>query len=180
MNLAQLADFLLEWRSDHPVGSKKALVAAVAGQTDLRPDKALLVGPQWVLRISQMEERGNDSNAIVALRKIHEYDDRPIVVCLLTALGMRLVLANTSFVEKVSDRSYRLAKDHLTGSVLDTDILAAYDGVANLPANFDKLWAVHVASDAAANMERIVAATQAMHASAAALYPDRVKPRMVR
>jgi len=168
MNLAQLVDFLIKWRDAHPQGTKKALAAAVTAQSDLRLDRALLVGAECVLRINQTQERGNDSKAIAALRKLHEYDDRPIVACLLTAGGMRLVMANTLLIEKVSDRSYKLSNDHLTGSVLDTDILAAHQGIANLPDNFEKLWAAHVASDRAANIERLVATTQAMHAASAA------------
>ena len=174
MHLAELVDFLLKWRDANAHGSKKALAAAVLAQTDLKLDKALLVGKHCVLRISQMNEVGNDSSAVAAFRKIHEYDGRPIVVCLFTSRGMRLLLANTTLVEKVSERSYRLAVDHLAGSIVDSDILAAHEGVANLPANFDKLWAAHLAIKSADNLERIVAATTAMHAAAAAANPGRV------
>ncbi len=180
MNLTQLVDFLLKWRDTNPKGTKKALAAAVTAQSDLRLDKALLVGAECVLRINQMQQAGDDSYAVAALHKLCEYDDRPIVVCLLTTRGMRLLLANTSLIEKVSERSYRLANENLTGSVLDTDILAALDGIANLPDNFEKLWTAHQASDRIANIERIVGTTQAMHAVSAAENPGSVKPRTSR
>lgn len=180
MNLAQLVDFLLKWRDANPNGTKKALAAAVTAQSDLRLDKALLVGAECVLRINQMQEAGNDSNAVAALHKLCDYDDRPIVVCLLTTRGMRLLLANTSLIEKVSERSYRLANENLVGSVLDEDILSALDGIANLPENFEKLWAAHQGSDHTLNVERIVGSTQAMHAISAAENPDSVKPRTAR
>ena len=174
MHLAELVDFLLKWRDANTGGSKKMLSAAVLAQTDLKLDKALLISKHCVLRISQMQEVGNDSAAVAAFRKICEFDDRPIVVCLFTSRGMRLLLANSTFLEKVSDRSYRLTADHLAGSILDSDILAAHDGIANLPANFDKLWSMHQAIEPAANLARIVAATKDMHARAAAANPGRV------
>ena len=180
MKLAALVEFLLKWRDAHPEGTKKALVAAVTAQSDLRLEKALLVGSDCVLRINQMQEAGNDSNAVAALWKLHDYDDLPIVACLLTSKGMRLMLANLSLIEQVSDRSYKLAEGNLTGSVLDSDIRAALDGVANLPAQFEQLWSAHAASDRAANVQRLVAATQAMHAAAAAANPGSKKPKTVR
>ena len=80
----------------------------------------------------------------------------------------------------MSDRSYRLTSEHLAGSILDSDILAAHEGIANLPANFDKLWAVHLATNPADNLSRIVAATKAMHAQVAAANPGRVRPPKAR
>ena len=130
MHLAELVAFLLNWRDANPNGSKKVLAAEVLARTDLKLDKALLVGKHCVLRISQMQEVGNDSSAVAAFRKIEEYDDRPIVVCLFTSRGMRLLLANSTFLEKVSDRSYRLTSEHLAGSILDADFVAfAYGDV---------------------------------------------------
>ena len=175
MQFVELVDFLLKWRDANPTGSKKVLSAAVLAQCDLKLDKALLVGKHCVLRISQMQEVGNDSSAVAALRKIDEYDDRPIVVCLFTTRGMRLLLANTTFLEKVSDRSYRLTTDHLTGSIVDSDILAAHGGIANLPANFKKLWAVHQEADKAENLARIVTATKDLHARSALANPGSVR-----
>ena len=64
--------------------------------------------------------------------------------------------------------------------VYGADIRAALDGVANLPANFEQLWLAHAASDRAANVQRLVAATQAMHAAAAAANPGSKKPKTVR
>ena len=180
MHLAELVAFLLNWRDANPNGSKKVLAAEVLARTDLKLDKALLVGKHCVLRISQMQEVGNDSSAVAAFRKIEEYDDRPIVVCLFTSRGMRLLLANSTFLEKVSDRSYRLTSEHLAGSIFDSDILAAHEGIANLPANFDKLWAVHLATNPADNLSRIVGATKAMHAQVAAANPGRVRPPKAR
>jgi hypothetical protein len=90
---------------------------------------------------------------------------------------MRLLLANTTFLEKVSERSYKLAADNLVGGVLESDLLSAVNGVANLPANFEALWATHAASDRTANIQRIVTSTQEMHARAAAANPDSVKGR---
>jgi hypothetical protein len=177
MNLAELVDCILQWRDATPNGSKRRLADAVIAKSDLQLDKALLVGSQCVLRISQMQESGNESNALAAFHKICDYDDKPVLVCLMTSRGMRLLLANTTFLEKVSERSYKLAADNLVGGVLESDLLSAVNGVANLPANFEALWATHTASDRTANIQRIVTATQEMHARAAAANPDSVKGR---
>lgn len=175
MKLAELVESLTKWRDANPKGSKRDLAAAITAQSDLKLDKALLIGSQCVLRISQMNEVANDSNAVLSFRKLFEHDHLPVIICLLTSRGMRLLLGNTSFIERVSDRSYRIAVDNLTGSILDSDIASALDGVANLPNNFEQLWAVHQGSDRAANVERIVAATKDVHASEARANPGRVK-----
>lgn len=177
MNLAELVDCILQWRDATPNGSKRRLVDSLIAKTDLELDKALLVGSQCVLRISQMQESGNEANAIAAFHKICDYDDKPVLVCLMTSRGMRLLLANTTFLGKVSERSYKLTADNLVGGVLESDLLSAVNGVANLPANFEALWATHAASDRAANIQRIVTATQEMHAQSAAANPDSVKGR---
>lgn len=167
MHLAELVALLQQWRQANPNGSKKALAQTVTAQSDLQLDKALLIGAHCVLRISQMEAAGNDSHEIAAFRKFCDHDDRPILVCLLTARSMRLVLANTSLLETVSSRSYRITDGNITGSILDSDILAARDGIANLPENFERLWAIHQNCDRGAEIARIVASTQAMHAAEA-------------
>lgn len=173
MHLAELVAFLLQWRDANPKGSKKALAAAVTTQSDLQLDKALLISTHSVLRISQMDEVGNDSHEVAAFRKLCDYDDRPIVTCLLTSRGMRLVLANTSLLEKVSSRSYKLSTDNITGSILDTDIRSALNGVANVPENFEQLLAAHENSDLTENIARIVATTLEMHALAASNKQER-------
>jgi hypothetical protein len=177
MNLAELVDCILPWRDATPNGSKRRLVDNLLAKTDLELDKALLIGSQCVLRISQMQESGNETNALAAFRKVCDYDDKPVLVCLMTSRGMRLLLANTTFIEKVSERSYKLTNENLVGGVLESDLLSAVGGVANLPANFATLWATHAASDRAANIQRIVTTTQEMHAASAAANPDSVKGR---
>ena len=168
MNLAELVDCILHWRDTTPNGSKRALADSVLAKSDLKLDKALLVGSQVVLRISQMQEVGNEEVSLIAFRKVCDYDDRPVLICVMSSRGMRLVLANTTCIEKVSERSYKLTNDNLIGGVFESDVRSAVDGVANLPANFATLWAAHKASDRKANIERIVATTQEMHARTAA------------
>lgn len=175
MNLDELLDSILKWREANPHGSKRELAAMLVEASDLKLDKALLVGSQCVLRISQMEGAGNASNALAAFHKICDHDDKPFVVCLLTKKGMRLMLANTSCIATVSDRSYKIRTDNLVGGVLESDLVEERDGVANRPENFAQLWAAHTAADHTAEIERIVAATRERHASEAAANPGRVK-----
>ncbi|MFK7742387.1 MAG: hypothetical protein AB8H80_18885 [Planctomycetota bacterium] len=180
MHLAEIVQFLLQWHNANAKGSKKQLAAALTAQTDLQFDRALWHNEHCALRVSQMQEVGNESDSVLAFRKICEHDDRPIVVCLLTSKGMRLLLANTTLVETVSDRSYKLRANNLTGSILDSDIRAAHEGIANIPGNFAKLWQAHQDQDPAANLERIVAATAERHARELAANPGRVVERKER
>ncbi len=160
MILDELVRFISQWRATHPQETKDSVVHAVLQRFRLEQDGALLVGPAFAIRFCQSKFTASFANAVVAIAKIVEHDDRPIVVCVLTPAGCRFLLANTTFLTRVSHSSHALARDHLRGSILGSDILGEVQGVQNVPECFAELMRMHARADRAANLDRIVAATR--------------------
>lgn len=170
MSLAALVSFVREWRAANPQGKKEALVANLIQQFALRKDGALLVGAQFAIRVNENVKDAKFSHPVVALKKIVKHDDVPIVACLLTPRSCRLLLANTTFVEKASHSSQHLTAVKTVGNVLGSNLVTVYANLANVPENFGALWRVHQQSDPTANLARIIAATQAIKPRASSLW----------
>lgn len=179
MRLGEFVDFNCRWRDEHPEGAKAALAAALSEQFALEKDGALLVGAAAAVRVNQIRTGSSYSNTVVAFRKLQQYDDRPILACLLHPAGVDLRLANTTFVAKVSHSSHGFSLQHPVGSILGSDIGLWHDGVPNEPARFEELWEHHRATDAGANLARVAAATQAIGASARPWVPDAAERRNI-
>ena len=161
MILDELVSFISQWRAEHPQETKDRVVRAVQQRFGLEKDGALLVGPAFAIRFCQSKFTESFANAVVAIGKVVKHDDRPIVVCVVTPAGCRFLLANTTFLTKVSHSSHALARGHLRGSILGSDILREVQGVQNAPECFAELTRIHARADRTANLERIVAATRA-------------------
>jgi len=159
LSLNDLVAFLEDWRRRHPTGGKDALVRDSETRFRLGRDGALRVGQHFALRINENTQSEKFPHAVVAIRKIVKYDHLPVVACLLTPTGQRLLLANTSFVRKVSHSSHRMRRVCLRGSILGNDIMSRCCGIPNSPENFQQLWSIHEQSDREANLDRIVEGT---------------------
>ncbi len=175
MSLSALVRFVQEWRTASPAGMKDALVAALIEHFSLEQDGALLVGSQFVVRVSQNSADAGFPNAVVALKKIVKYDDRPVIVCLITPNRCVLLLANTTFLRKVSHSSHSLAEHKLVGSILGSDVLPSHEGTSNTPDNFARLWKRHQQTDRASNLLRIITATRARGSAATMWFPSPIE-----
>jgi hypothetical protein len=161
MTIGRLVAFVRAWRAKDPAASKADLVAAVTPAFSLRPDGALLVCDSFVVRISSSTSSAF-SNTVVAIKKIVEFDRRPVIACLITPREIRMLMANSSFIRKVSHSSHGLDSTKLVGSILGTDIVDTHEGLANAPEHFDALWRLHTTADREANLARIIAATRSI------------------
>jgi hypothetical protein len=168
MTLDSLVEFILSYLLAHPSADKEQLAAAVAARFALTKMRKLFVGADFSVRFCRTSTEGVFSGGVISIAAVVHHDDKPFVVCLRTPSGCKFMLANTTFVARVSHSSQLLAEDRLRGSINGSDILRQHRGVANEPANFDRLWKAHLASDKAANLARIVAATRAIQATAQA------------
>src|SRR5204863_9655263 len=86
----------------------------------------------------------------------------PMVVCVVRPTSVRFLLANSTFITKVSHSSQRLRLDNVKRSFNGNDIMTSYEGLANQPKNFEELFAMHTAFTWADNLERLVEATTAI------------------
>ncbi|HZL79967.1 MAG TPA: hypothetical protein VFC17_14115, partial [Candidatus Limnocylindrales bacterium] len=102
------------------------------------------------------------SNCVVSLAKVKEFDDRPLLVCLLKPSGVQTFLANSTFIKKVSQTSQKLTISRIRGTFLGHDILRRYQEIENLPTNFEALYEIHTQFSWDENLARIVEATTAI------------------
>jgi hypothetical protein len=72
------------------------------------------------------------------------------------------LLANATLLKRISHSSKLLRADNVRGSFNGTDIASSYGGVANIPENFELLFAEHKAFSWEENLVRLVEATNAI------------------
>lgn len=99
------------------------------------------------------------SNTVLSLSTLQKYDNRPFIVCVCTPTANHLLIANSSFLKKISHSSQDLRVDNIRGSFNGSDIIREIDGIANSPKNFDVLFAMHQNITFEENLVRLVEAT---------------------
>lgn len=124
------------------------------------PEKILsvFVGDGFAIRFSEAKT-GAFSNTVLSLSALAKHDMRPFVVAVVRSSSVDFLLANATFLKKVSHSSQQLRADNVKGSFNGTDILAAFEGTPNKPDHFDDLFALHSAFSWEENLERLVEAT---------------------
>lgn len=156
------------YRHHTPVEKSKA-VQDIARELQLRPEGKLYLHPgnSYAVRFSY-SSKGTFSNTVLALSKLVKYDHMPVIVCLLKPDSWELMLANTTFLHKISHSSHALSVTNIKGSFLGSDIMRVYEGeerLDNIPEHFERLFAIHRQHELEDNIERLVEATA--HISAA-------------
>jgi hypothetical protein len=149
---------------------KERIQAAFGARFNPQRKRSLFVGRGYSMRFSETNG-ASFSNTVLSLSALREVDDRPMVVCVVGPMSVRFLLANSTFLKKVSHSSHHLRVDNVKGSFNGTDILTDYEGVANEPQKFERLFAMHTAFTWSENLERLVEATTAIVARNARFAP---------
>lgn len=157
-DLARLCQFIRDYRAQHPSSQKDAIAAATAREFGLALSRKVYVGPDFALRFSHAGGT-SFSNVVLSLSALKQFDDRPFVICIVRPSTIELLLANSTFLEKISHSSHQLRLDNVRGSFLGHDIARRHETLENRPENFEALFAVHRRSAWQQNLERLVAAT---------------------
>jgi hypothetical protein len=156
--LFDFIQFIKEFYDRHPQSSKDDVAAAVVARFDLRRDRSLYVCSSFAVRFSYSS--GNSfSNVVLSLNKLRKYDDIPVIVVVVRPTGVEFLLANSTFIKKISHSSHRLRIDNIRGSFLGNDIVREYDGIPNRPEYFEELFNIHQEFTWQENLERLVEAT---------------------
>ncbi|NLG87315.1 MAG: hypothetical protein GX489_08885 [Firmicutes bacterium] len=156
--LFDFIQFTKDYCDRHPQSSKGAVAAAVAAHFNLQKDRSLYVCSSFAVRFSYSSS-SSFSNVVLSLKKLHQYDDIPVVVVVVRPTGVEFLLANSTFIKKISHSSHRLTTDNICGSFLGNDIIREYDGIPNRPERFEELFNIHQEFTWQENLERIVEAT---------------------
>ena len=111
------------------MANKLTLAAVVQNEFGLTRDRSVYYSQYFAIRFCQSKKSSASfSNTVLALSVLQKYDEKPFIVCLVTPDRNYLMLANTSFLRKISHTSQELRVNNIKGSFLGTDIVRVYEG----------------------------------------------------
>lgn len=160
-HLADAIEFVRAFKKTDPSADKEAVQAAFVARFKPQQKRSVFVGHGYSIRFSETKA-GSFSNTVLSLSALERVDQEPMVVCVVRPDGLDFMLANATFLRKVSHSSHQLRADNVRGSFNGTDIIPEYEGVPNQPDNFETLFAMHEAFEWSENLERLVEATNAI------------------
>lgn len=157
--MINVLDHLLKFlQANAGINDKVILTKLVADNFALTRDRSVYYCDEFAIRFSTAASQ-NFSNTVLSLSNLQKFDDRPFIVCLVTPLDNHLYLANTSFLKKISHSSQQLRENNIRGSFNGSDIVRYFEGMANSPKNFDRLFNIHAGVGFEGNLVRLVEAT---------------------
>lgn len=170
-SLQEAFEFIRGFRCQNPDASKDEVAKATAHKCGLVTSRKVFGCAHYALRFSWTTKPGF-SNTVLGLRQVQNFDHIPFVVVVCRPTTTEFLLANTTMLKKISHSSHQLRIDNIVGSFNGSDILREYDGIANVPENFDHLFACHQEFTWGENMERLVEATNAIAATGRRFQPN--------
>lgn len=102
------------------------------------------------------------ANTILSLKALMVFDSQmPIFLCIVWRDENVVYMINTTFIHKISHSSKWLTINNIVWSFLWWDIIQDYNGIANIPENFETLWREHYnVMQSGGNLNRLVENTQ--------------------
>ena len=159
--LETLASYMSAYVSSHPNLSKSELVRATQLQFDLSKERSVYCDSYFSIRFSSASGK-SFSYVVLSLSALQKYDNKPFIVCIVRQETIELLLANTTFLKKISHSSHRLRADNIRGSFLGHDIIRLYENIENVPRNFGVLFDIHSQFTWQENIDRLVEKTNAI------------------
>lgn len=140
------------------IGDKEKLSSMVKNEFNLTQDRKVFYSSDFAVRFSRSKSK-RMSNTVLSLSVLQKYDNKPFIVCVVTPDTNHMMLANSTFLKRISHSSQDLRVDNIRGSFNGSDIMLNFDSMENEPDNFQKLFAYHVGLSFRDNLERLVEST---------------------
>lgn len=163
---------------NHGIHDKVSLASLIQRQFSLVRDRSVYFCKWFAIRFCKSNSL-HFGNTVLSLSAERKYDDRPFIVCLVSPAYNDLMLANTTFLRKISHSSQQLTLENIKGSFNGTDILRSFSGLDNVPENFEELFHMHEAIAPEENLQRIVAATHQIQPTGIRFCPSREQSRCI-
>lgn len=157
-NRVAVNEFISFAQSADGIADKRTLAIKAQQKFGLTKDRSVFYGKDFAVRFCSAASR-SFGNTVLSLSALQKYDNQPVIVCLVTPKTNYLMLANTTFLRRISHSSQELRVDNIRGSFNGSDIMRDFEGVLNEPANFEFLFTSHENYTFAENLERLVEAT---------------------
>jgi len=140
------------------IGDKEKLSKMVQSEFSLVKDRKVFVGDGFAIRFSEAKSK-RMSNTVLSLSALQKYDDAPFIVCIVAPTTNYLLLANTTFLKKISHSSQELRVDNIKGSFNGSDIMMVFENLENEPHSFERWFEYHSGFTFQDNLERLVEST---------------------
>ena len=154
-SLQLLVGFIAE---NDGINDKGRLSRLVAERFALTTDRSVFYCADFAIRFSSAA-KPSFSNTVLSLSNLKKFDDRPFVGCLVTPTTNHCLLANTTFLKKISHSSQELRENNIKGSFNGSDIIREFEGIQNTAANLERLFQIHAPIGFEGNLPRLVEAT---------------------
>jgi len=158
MPISELIEFVLGYRQRNQSASKEQIAGAAAHALHLTKHRSVYACDDFAVRFSAASG-APFANVVLSLSALRAFDRLPFTVAVIRPDSTDFLLANATFLRKISHSSHSLRPDHIRGSFLGHDILREYEAIENRPDNFDTLFAIHQEFTWVENVERLVEAT---------------------
>lgn len=157
-SLQQAIEFIGELKRADPSATKARIQREFVARFAPTRVRSVFVGEGYALRFSEART-GSFSNTVLSLSALRLHDNDPFVVVVVRPQSIDFLLANATYLRKISHSSHQLRADNIKGSFNGTDIMTEYEGTPNRPENFEQLFAQHLAFRWDENVFRLVEAT---------------------
>lgn len=154
-NCKQFVDYIT---GNAPKHVKSALIEDAVARFELTRDRSVYHNQSFAVRFCYSKGKSSSfSNTVLSLSALEKYDHIPFFVVLVRRNADNLILlANTTFLRKISHSSQNLRLDNIVGSFNGSDIMREAYGISNSPEHFDYLFDAHRGLDWQDNLARLV------------------------
>lgn len=173
--IQELVDFV---NGESGRANKDQLSLSIQRKFHLTRDGSVFHCEDFAIRLCSSKNR-SFGNTVLALSVLQNYDHRPFIVVLVTPEKNYMMLANTTFLKKISHSSHELRMDNIRGSFNGSDILRTFEGVSNEPENFEFLYTSHENYTFKENLERLVESTNHIHPIGSKFKPSENEKRII-
>lgn len=124
------------------INDKAKLTTLIAAKFGLIQDRSVYYCSDFAIRFSSGSGL-SFSNTVLSLSNLKKVDHIPFLVCLVTPSTNYVMLANSTFLRKISHSSQQLRFDNIKGSFNGSDIIRDFEGISNDQNNIQRLFDIH-------------------------------------
>ena len=153
------------------LNDKAKIAQQVQAKFHLTLDRSIYYNDYYALRFSASKSE-NFGNTVLSLSALQKYDHKPVIIILVMPTDIKLLLANTTLLKKISHSSHQLTMTNIKGSFNGSDISRELSGITNEAENLTRLFRIHEALGFEGNLERLVENTTNIVPSGKAFVAD--------
>ena len=171
-NREKIKSLVLFITSYDGIADKRLLARKVQERFQMTQDRSVFYCDDFSVRFCQSKSKAF-SNTVLSLSSLQKYDKLPFIVCLVTPDKNYLMLANSTFLRKISHSSQELRMNNIKGSFNGSDITRDFGSISNDYPNFEYLFSLHENFTFSENLKRLVEATNNIQPTGKKFLPDK-------